>query len=158
MPLWPVLTVAYRPTNAPGTYRRIIAVSTVKRTLYRSVVVKRELRRRARLSIYQSVCVPTVTCGQITATIRSWIQVTEMSFLCRFLGFSLRGKGVLGSSARTAVLTTWTQVSGRKWIVFLFILFHCKDLTSTVVKMGSLHKNKPFLAVSFFSQFDPVFG
>ena len=43
--------------------RRIGAVSAVMRTLHGSVVVKRELSRKAKLSIYQSIYVPTLTYG-----------------------------------------------------------------------------------------------
>ncbi|TWW62414.1 hypothetical protein D4764_04G0010610 [Takifugu flavidus] len=43
--------------------RRIGAASTVMRTLHRSVVVKRELSRKAKLSIYRSIFVPTLTYG-----------------------------------------------------------------------------------------------
>ncbi|TWW61291.1 hypothetical protein D4764_05G0013810 [Takifugu flavidus] len=43
--------------------RRIGVASTVMRTLHRSVVVKRELSRKAKLSIYRSIFVPTLTYG-----------------------------------------------------------------------------------------------
>jgi len=43
--------------------RRIGAASAVMRALYRSVVVKRELSRKAMLSIYRSIYVPTLTYG-----------------------------------------------------------------------------------------------
>ncbi|TWW61044.1 hypothetical protein D4764_05G0011340 [Takifugu flavidus] len=43
--------------------RRIGAVSAVMRTLHWSVVVKRELSRKAKLSIYRSIFVPTLTYG-----------------------------------------------------------------------------------------------
>ncbi|TWW81741.1 hypothetical protein D4764_01G0015560 [Takifugu flavidus] len=43
--------------------RRIGAASAVMRTLHRSVVVKRELSRKAKLSIYRSIFVPTLTYG-----------------------------------------------------------------------------------------------
>ncbi len=42
---------------------RIGAVSAVMWTLHRSVVVKRELSRKARLSVYRSIFVPTLTYG-----------------------------------------------------------------------------------------------
>ena len=40
--------------------RRIGAASAVMRSLYWSVVVKREFSRKAKLSIYQSIYVPTL--------------------------------------------------------------------------------------------------
>ncbi|KAK3571605.1 hypothetical protein QTP86_015340 [Hemibagrus guttatus] len=43
--------------------RRIGAAAAVMRSMYRSVVVKKELSRKAKLSIYQSIYVPTLTYG-----------------------------------------------------------------------------------------------
>jgi len=43
--------------------RRIGAASAVMRALYRSVVVKRKLSRKAKLSIYRSIYVPILTYG-----------------------------------------------------------------------------------------------
>ena len=43
--------------------RRIGAASAVVRTLHRSVVVKRELSQKAKLSVYRSIFVPTLTYG-----------------------------------------------------------------------------------------------
>ncbi|KAK3539603.1 hypothetical protein QTP70_010243 [Hemibagrus guttatus] len=43
--------------------RRIGAAAAVMRSMYRSVVVKKELSQKAKLSIYQSIYVPTVTYG-----------------------------------------------------------------------------------------------
>ncbi|KAK0142406.1 hypothetical protein N1851_019850 [Merluccius polli] len=43
--------------------RRIGAASAVMRTLHGSIVVKRELSRKAKLSIYQSIYVPALTYG-----------------------------------------------------------------------------------------------
>ncbi|KAK3562016.1 hypothetical protein QTP86_024486 [Hemibagrus guttatus] len=42
---------------------RIGAAAAVMRSMYRSVVVKKELSRKAKLSIYQSIYVPTLTYG-----------------------------------------------------------------------------------------------
>ncbi|KAK0156391.1 putative uncharacterized transposon-derived protein F52C9.6 [Merluccius polli] len=76
--------------------RRIGAVSAVMRTLHGSVVVKRELSRKAKLSIYQSIFVPALTYGHelwvVTERTRSWVQVAEMSFLHRVAGLSLRDR------------------------------------------------------------------
>ena len=66
------------------------------RSLYQSVVVKRELSRKVKLSIYRSVYVPTLIYGHelwdMTKRIRSRIQAAEMSFLRRVAGRSLRDK------------------------------------------------------------------
>ncbi|KAK3517495.1 hypothetical protein QTP70_012574 [Hemibagrus guttatus] len=43
--------------------RRIGAAAAVMRSIYRSVVVKKELSRKAKLLIYQSIYVPTLTYG-----------------------------------------------------------------------------------------------
>ena len=76
--------------------RRIGAAAAVMRSLYRSVVVKRELSRKAKLSIYRSIYVPTLTYGHelwvMTERIRSRIQAAEMSFLRRVAGCSLRDR------------------------------------------------------------------
>ncbi|KAI3355759.1 hypothetical protein L3Q82_004331 [Scortum barcoo] len=63
------------------------------RSVYRTVVVKKELSRKAKLSIYRSIYVPTLTYGHelwvMTERTRSWIQAAEMSFLRRVAGRSL---------------------------------------------------------------------
>ena len=87
--------------------RRIGAASAVMRTLHRSVVVKRELSRKAKLWIYQSILVPTLTSGHelwvptltsghelwvVTQRTRWRVQAAEMSFLRRLAGLSLRDR------------------------------------------------------------------
>lgn len=70
--------------------RQIGKASAVMRALYRSVVVKRELSRKAKLLIYRSIYVPTLIYGHerwvVTERTRSRIQVAEMSFLRRVAG------------------------------------------------------------------------
>ncbi|KAK3550782.1 hypothetical protein QTP70_004917 [Hemibagrus guttatus] len=76
--------------------RRIGAAAAVMRSMYQSVVVKKELSRKAKLSIYQSIYVPTLTYGHelwvMTERVRSRIQAAEMSFLRRVAGRSLRDR------------------------------------------------------------------
>ncbi|TWW68301.1 hypothetical protein D4764_19G0000990, partial [Takifugu flavidus] len=76
--------------------RRILATSAVMWTLHRSVVVKRELSQKAKLSIYRSIFVPTLTYGHefwvMTERTRSRVQAAEMSFLRRVAGLSLRDR------------------------------------------------------------------
>ncbi|KAK3538287.1 hypothetical protein QTP70_034769 [Hemibagrus guttatus] len=76
--------------------RRISAAAAVMWSMYRSVVVMMELSWKAKLLIYQSIYVPTLTYGHelwvMTERIRSRIQAGEMSFLCRVVGRSLRGR------------------------------------------------------------------
>ncbi|KAK3525946.1 hypothetical protein QTP70_011037 [Hemibagrus guttatus] len=76
--------------------RRIGAAAAVMRSMYRSVVVKKELSRKVKLSIYQSVYVPTLTYGHelwvMTERVTSRIQAAEMSFLHKVAGCSLRDR------------------------------------------------------------------
>ncbi|KAK0135351.1 putative uncharacterized transposon-derived protein F52C9.6 [Merluccius polli] len=76
--------------------RRIGAAPAVMWTLHGSVVVKRELSRKAKLSIYQSIYVPALTYGHelwvMTERTRSRVQATEMSFLRRVAGLFLRDR------------------------------------------------------------------
>ena len=76
--------------------RRIGVASAVMRALYRSGVVKKELSRKAKLSIYRSIYIPTLTYGHklgvVTESMRSQIQAAEMSCLWRVAGLSLRDK------------------------------------------------------------------
>uniref|UniRef100_A0A8C6KZ86 Reverse transcriptase domain-containing protein n=1 Tax=Nothobranchius furzeri TaxID=105023 RepID=A0A8C6KZ86_NOTFU len=76
--------------------RRIGAASAVMWALYQSVVVNRELSQKAKLSIYRSIYVPTLTYGHelwvVTERTRSRIQAAEMSFLRRVAGLSLRDR------------------------------------------------------------------
>ncbi len=69
--------------------RRIGAASAVMRSMYRSVVVKKELSCKAKLSIYRSIYVPTLTYGHELWWTRSRIQAAEISFLRRVAGRSL---------------------------------------------------------------------
>uniref|UniRef100_A0A3B3CJV2 Reverse transcriptase domain-containing protein n=1 Tax=Oryzias melastigma TaxID=30732 RepID=A0A3B3CJV2_ORYME len=76
--------------------RRIGAASAIMRSLYRFVVVKRELSQKAKLSIYRSIFVPVLTYGHelwvVTERTRSRLQAAEMSFLRRVAGRSLRDR------------------------------------------------------------------
>ncbi|TWW77428.1 hypothetical protein D4764_12G0008180 [Takifugu flavidus] len=76
--------------------RRIGAASAVMRTLHRSVVVKRELSRKAKLSIYRPIFVPTLTYGHelwvMTERTSSRVQAAKISFLRRVAGLSLRDR------------------------------------------------------------------
>ncbi|KAK3539294.1 hypothetical protein QTP86_033724 [Hemibagrus guttatus] len=54
--------------------RRIGAAAAVMRSMYRSVVVKKELSRKAKFSIYQSIYVPTLTYGH-----ELWVMTERMT-------------------------------------------------------------------------------
>ena len=55
------------------------------RALHDSVVMKRELLKKAKLSVFKAVCVPTLTYGHeswvVTKRVRSQVQASEMRFL-----------------------------------------------------------------------------
>ncbi|KAK3518107.1 hypothetical protein QTP70_033333 [Hemibagrus guttatus] len=73
-----------------------------------SVVMKKELSRKAKLSIYQSIYIPTLTYGHelwvMTERVRSRIHAAEMSFLRRVAGRSLgdRVRSPGGARSRAA--------------------------------------------------------
>jgi len=73
--------------------RWIGTASAVMRALYRTLVMKKELSQKAKLSIYQSIYVPTLTGGyklwEATERMRSWIQVAKMSVLAGCLSSAL---------------------------------------------------------------------
>ncbi len=72
------------------------AASAVMQMLNQSVVVKRELSRKVKISIYRLIYIPTLTFGHelwvMTERIRLLIQVAEMSFLCTVARLSLRDR------------------------------------------------------------------
>jgi len=71
-------------------YRRIGAASAVMQALHWPVMVKKELSQKAKLSIYWSIYVPTLTYDHklwvVTERTRSRIQAAEMGFLRRVSG------------------------------------------------------------------------
>jgi exonuclease III len=103
--------------------RRIGAASAVKRALYRSVVVKRELSQKAKLSIYRSIYVPTLIYGHelwvVTERTRSRIQAAEMSFLRSVSGLSLRDRvrsSVIRGGLRVEPLLLHVERSQLRWL------------------------------------------
>ncbi|XDV13498.1 hypothetical protein PO909_001890 [Leuciscus waleckii] len=107
--------------------RRIGAASAVMRSLYRSVMVKKELSRKAKLSIYRSIYVPTLTYGHelwvMTERTRSRIQAAEMSFLRRVAGRSLRDRvrsSVTREELRVEPLLLHIKRGQLRWLGHLF--------------------------------------
>ncbi|KAK3508832.1 hypothetical protein QTP70_009600 [Hemibagrus guttatus] len=107
--------------------RWIGAAAAVMRSMYRSVVVKKELSRKAKLSIYQSIYVPTLTYGHelwvMTERIRSRIQTAEMSFLRRVAGRSLRDRArssVTREELRVEPLLLHIERGQLRWFGHLF--------------------------------------
>ncbi|TWW74459.1 R2 Retrovirus-related Pol polyprotein from type I retrotransposable element [Takifugu flavidus] len=76
--------------------RRSGAASAVMQVFNRSVMVKKELSRKAKLSIYRLIYVPILTYGHqrwvMTERTRLWIQAAKMSFLRRVAGLNLRDR------------------------------------------------------------------
>ncbi|KAI3366038.1 hypothetical protein L3Q82_009865 [Scortum barcoo] len=107
--------------------RRIGAASAVMRSVYRTVVLKKELSRKAKLSIYRSIYAPTITYGHelwvMTERTRSRIQAAEMSFLRRVAGCSLRDR-VRSSVTREELgvepLLLHIERSQLRWLGHLF--------------------------------------
>ena len=75
---------------------RIGKASAVMRALHYSVVMKRELSKKAKLSIFKAVFVPILTYGHeswvMTERMRSQVQASEMRFLRRIEGVTLFNK------------------------------------------------------------------
>ncbi|KAL3045558.1 hypothetical protein OYC64_013764 [Pagothenia borchgrevinki] len=71
-------------------------IGAVLQSLYCTVVTKRELSQKAKLSVYRAISVPTLTYGHegwvMTERTRLRIQAAEMGFLRRVAGVSLRDK------------------------------------------------------------------
>lgn len=67
------------------TGRRTGSAGVVLQALYCTVVTKRELSKKAKLSIYQSIFIPTLTNGHerwvMSERMRSQIKAAEMGFL-----------------------------------------------------------------------------
>ncbi|XP_056588515.1 uncharacterized protein LOC130408985 [Triplophysa dalaica] len=106
---------------------RIGAASAVMRSLYRSVVMKKELSRKAKLSIYRSIYVPTLTYGHelwvMTERTRSQIQAAEMSLLRRVAGRSLRDRvrsSVTREELRVDPLLLHIEGGQLRWLGHLF--------------------------------------
>jgi len=80
----------------PAFDHQIGVASAVMQTLHRPVVVKKELSQKAKLLIYRSIYVPTLTYGHklwvVTERTRLWIQAAEMGFLRKVSGLSLRDR------------------------------------------------------------------
>ena len=74
-----------------GSCSRVPGIMALRRS-----VVKRELSRKAKLSVYRSIFVPTLIYGHkfwvVTETISSQVQAAEMSFFCRVAEFPLRDR------------------------------------------------------------------
>ena len=70
--------------------------SAVMRPLHYSFVMKRELSKKAKLSIFKAVFVPILTYGHeswiVTKRVRSQVQASEVRFLRKIEGVTLFNK------------------------------------------------------------------
>ena len=98
--------------------RRIGAEGAVLHSLCRTMVMKREPSQKAKLSIYRSIFVTTLTYGHegwvMTERTRSRIQAAEMGFLRRVAGVSL-GDRVRSSVIREGLLLLCIERSQLRW-------------------------------------------
>ena len=66
------------------------------RALHHSVVLKRELSRKAKLSVFKSIFVPILTYGHeswvMTERVRTQMQASEMRFLRKIKGVTMFDK------------------------------------------------------------------
>ena len=78
--------------------------SEVMRALHYSVVTKRELSKKAKLSIFKAVFVPILTCNHeswvMSKRVRSQVQASEMRFLQKIEGVTLFKGGKSSSQLR----------------------------------------------------------
>ena len=88
---------------------RIGKASAVVRALHYSVVMKRELSKKAKLSVFKAVFVPILTYGHeswvMTERMRSQVHASELRFLRRIEGVTLFNK-VRSSEIRKSHLLT----------------------------------------------------
>ncbi|KAK3532449.1 hypothetical protein QTP86_018088, partial [Hemibagrus guttatus] len=102
--------------------RRIGAAAAVMRSMYWSVVMKKELSQKAKLSIYQSIYVPTLTYGH-----ELWVMTERIS--SRTVRRELHGMGIHGrAAASTPYITNVNLVES----------FHKRDEASIAAKADVL--------------------
>ena len=86
--------------------RHIGSASAILRSLYRSVVTKKEVSRRTKMAIFNAVYRPTLIYGHeqwvMTERIRSRIRAAEIRFLRRAAGLTLRDR-IRSSSIRESL-------------------------------------------------------
>ncbi|KAK3509359.1 hypothetical protein QTP70_030004 [Hemibagrus guttatus] len=93
--------------------RRIGAAAAVMRSMYRSVVVKKELSRKAKLSIYQSIYVPTLTYGHELWVMTERMRVKILTFLPHRTHVPLELSILTTTSPRLAVTMVTKPLTSR---------------------------------------------
>ncbi|KAI3368667.1 hypothetical protein L3Q82_025404, partial [Scortum barcoo] len=88
--------------------RRIGAASAVMRSVYRTVVVKKELSRKVKLSIYRSIYVPTLTYGWLGAPL-------EIGCEAQSLGEELGVRAAAPSHREESAEVAWASISDAPW-------------------------------------------
>ena len=102
---------------------RIGAAAGVMRQLYGTVVTKRELSNKTKLSIYKSVYRPILTYGHeqwvMTERMKSRVQAAEMRFLRRIAGLTLLDRirsSDIRETLQVSPLLLWIERSQLKWL------------------------------------------
>ena len=110
---------------------RIGKASAVMRALHYSVVMKRELSKKAKLSIFKAVFVPILTYGHeswvMTERMRSIVQASEMRFLRRIEAVTLFNK-VRSSEIRK--ISQHRAVTSPNWKISAQMVWPCKQNAS----------------------------
>ena len=103
--------------------RRIGSASAILRSLYRSVVTKKEVSRRAKMTIFNAVYRPALIYGHeqwvMTERIRSRIRAAEMRFLRRAAGLTLRDRirsSTIRESLKAESLLLHIERSQLRWL------------------------------------------
>ena len=103
--------------------RRIGSASAILRSLYRSVVTKKEVSRRTKMAIFKAVYRPALIYGHeqwvMTERIRSRIRAAEMRFLRRAAGLTLRDRirsSTIRESLKAESLLLHIERSQLRWL------------------------------------------
>ena len=127
---------------------RIGAAGAVLHSLCRTVVMKRELSQKAKLSIYLSIFIPTLTYGHegwvMTERTRSRKQSAEMGFLRRVAGISLMDRvrsSVIREGLGVEPLLLCIERSQLRWFWHLVRCYMVASLwrCSRYVQLGGGH-------------------
>ena len=103
--------------------RRIGSASAILRSLYRSVLTKKEVSRRTKMAIFNAVYRPALIYGHeqwvMTERIRSRIRAAEMRFLRRAAGLTLRDRirsSTIRESLKAESLLLHIERSQLRWL------------------------------------------
>ena len=113
--------------------RRIGSARAILRSLYRSVVTKKEVSRRTKMAIFNAVYRPALIYDHeqwiTTERIRSRIRAAEMRFLRRAAGLTLRHRtrsSTIRESLKTESLLLHIERSQLRWLGYELRMLHEK--------------------------------